>query len=497
MKKQEYLECIKNYINKTPKLSCELTDKLVKCFGVTSANARKIISNFVKAGKLYRFDDIKFDSGSMLIYKTNNSSKFLEAAKKYKEYINIILKEIDKYKVISKFQMCKLAAASLDEKSKKRTFDNVLSEIRLFRNVKFYKHYIVYSSLSDKECEEIVNKVELIDKNNMRIIASLINMHLSMNLIVRENLKYRSENFLEPKYIDNVFDIIALSKCYSDRVSECICLYDVDVINEVNEFRIKTFYDRIQNVTNNNVNKNKAVGFVVYMDITNEAIKFAKQHGLMLVDICKLFGNKIKIIFDKISNLSIPECDISSAEEVLELIEQSGQSENLGNIKGELFERIIYNIVKEIYNQTETIFKRKVIFIYDQNINREIDILVECEQYDEIILIECKSSKHKIPLGFYNKKDNSYTKDSVKYFYNVYSLYSEKNKGGNVKFVFFAANGFEEDAIKKMKTYSDGLKAKKLELYYDYYSAKNNLLSENKKIKDDIACWEKYFLYKE
>ena len=367
-----------------------------------------------------------------------------------------------------------------------------MKEIRVFRTVKFYKHYVVYSSLDDKECEQKINDIEIIEKNNHRTIASIVNMHLGMNLIIRENLKYRSDAFFEPKYIDNVFDIVAFSKCYADKNNECICLYEVDVINEVNEITIKAFYDRIQNVANNNINNKKIVGFVVYMDISKNAIKFAKQHALVLIDVCKLFGNKIKIIFDKIRNLSIPECDITSAQEVLELIENSGQSDNLGNIKGELFERIIHNIVREVYNEGGTRFRRKEFFKYNQDTTREIDVLIETEY--EIVLVECKSSKNKIPFGFYNEKDGSITKDSVKYFYDVYSKYASKFPDKNVKFVFFAANGFEEKATNIMNAFSPKLKAEKLELYYDYYSVKNNLLPQNIKLKDDVDCWRKYFL---
>ena len=119
-------------------------------------------------------------------------------------------------------------------------------------------------------------------------------------------------------------------------------------------------------------------------------------------------------------------------------------------------------------------------------------MLVETEY--EIVLIECKSSKNKIQLGFYNKKDGSITKDSVKYFYDVYSKYVSKFPDKNVKFVFFAANGFEEKAINKMNAFSPKLKAEKLDFYYDYYSVKNKLLPKNIKLKDYVECWEKYFL---
>lgn len=95
MKKQEYLNYIKHFMDREPKLSCEITEKLVNKFNVTTINARKIIFNLLKEGKLYRFEDIIFDSGSMLIYKTNNQKKFLEAARKRKDYINYILRELD------------------------------------------------------------------------------------------------------------------------------------------------------------------------------------------------------------------------------------------------------------------------------------------------------------------------------------------------------------------------------------------------------------------
>lgn len=494
MKSELYLTKIKEYLNRRAMLSHEITDMLIKDFNISKDNARKIISNFVKESKLYRFDNLIFDSGSRLIYKENNNDKFLSAIKIYKPYINEILFELDSNKVISRFLICKIASASIYDKSIKRKYDDIVEEIRLYRMIKYYKQYIIYASLSDTECNNYIRSVENKDRNNLRTIASIVNMHLNMNIIIRNNLNYRSESFLMPTYLDNVFDIVALSKCFGSKDSDCICLYDVNVTTKVTELVIKSFFIRIQNVANNKANSNKVIGFMVYMDITEDAIKFAKQHALVLIDICKLFGKKIKIIYDKISDLSIIDLRSEDAKEVLELIENSGQSENLGNIKGELFERIIHNIVKEVYSESSNRIDRKIIFNYDEKTSREIDIIIDSSRYNEIILIECKSSNNKIPLGYYNKNEGSITKDSVKYFYDVYSKYSEKNPDKNIKFVFFAANGFDEIAKNTMDDYSTKIKAHKLDFYYDYTKAKDKLLPEYKEIKDDIECWKRYFI---
>ena len=124
-----------------------------------------------------------------------------------------------------------------------------------------------------------------------------------------------------------------------------------------------------------------------------------------------------------------------------------------------------------------------------------MDLLVFDSERDETILIECKSSKNKIPLGAYHKDTKTITKDSVKYFYETYSKYVENNKDKNNKFVFFAANGFETSAIDFMnREMLKKIKSDKMNVYYDLNIVKEHLIDKYPTIKLDCEIWEKYFI---
>lgn len=325
-----------------------------------------------------------------------------------------------------------------------------------------------------------------------------------MNYIVNTNIRYRSRVFQYPQMNGYCFDIIGKSESLSNRDEECFLFYEVCLGKEIYYNYLEYFKKRIDNIVNSNKTKIKGLGILIYSKIDNLNLKHAHSLGLITIDISSMFGTKIGYILDSISSLDNVMDSMEKSikiNETLSSIKDTGQEDNLGNIKGELFERIICSIVDKIYDGANTIKERQKIFHFiDENGNnssREIDYFVKSFNKNETILIECKSSKNKIELGGYHKDTNSITKDSVKYFYQSLSKYKNIYKDENVKFVFFAANGFEDTAIDFMNTrFSSKLKSSKLDFYYDLKKVKNELLKIYPTIKIDCDTWERFFINK-
>ncbi len=490
MKIDEYLKSIKMYLKREPELSKEITEHLMNEFKITRANARKVLSILVRDKKLVRFERMVFDSGSYLIYKTMNEDYFLKKSLKLKPYLSLILKELDENRVISNYRIAKYSAASLDDSSSKRTLKMVVEEIKCYRKVKYFNNHIVYNALTEDECISTINEYKKHDIFNLRLISSVVNYHLHMNVITNQTMLYRSKQFELPKYIDNVFDIIGTSLSLAGKNENCKCLYEVNATNIVTLDEVKYFIERIENVRNNKSNKHRIMPIIVYLAIREEALLEAKKNGVILFDVNKVFGCRMKEIYSLLDACDNNEYDINNIATVLEVIRQSGQDINLGNLKGELFERIVVEIVSCIYNSQGIRIKRNCL---EKEINREIDIEIDNDKPNEVVLVECKSSSSKILLGYYNEKTGKITNDSVKYFYDTLSKYREKIND-NGKFCFFAANGFEKKAIDKMQKYSPTLKPSKLDFYYDYNRVKEELLPQSLDIQKELECWKKYFL---
>lgn len=505
MKKYElYLDLIRQIISKKPVITTEITKRLVDDFEITEFNARKVISKLIKEGKLFACENLLFDSGSRLIYKTSNKEMFYSALIEYKPYLYYLIKILDNYKILSFLDIYKLSACSFEKGNKKFNCEKVLQEIRVFRDIEINEQFVSLKSLELEERKKKIYSYNKRDEKSLRIIPAIIHSQINMNYIVNAHIRYRSKVMQYPQMNGYCFDIIGKSKSMSAKDEECFLFYEICLDKEIYYNYLEYFKKRIDNVVNSNKTKIKGLGILVYSKIDELNLKQAHSMGLITIDISSMFGTKINHILEAVSSLDNPMDHIEKSikiNDTLSAIEDIGQEENLGNIKGELFERIVCSIVDKIYDGTNTIKERQKIVRFkeedDKPTSREYDYIVENNNMNETILVECKSSKNKIELGGYHKDTDSITKDSVKYFYQSLSKYKYIYKDKNPKFVFFAANGFEDTAIKYMDTkLSLKLKSSKMDFYYDLKKVENELLKLNPTIKIDCDTWERFFINK-
>lgn len=468
-----------------PVLSKEIHNELVSHFSITSDNARKITSNLVKNGSLYAAKDLVFDSGSKLLYYKYDESEFRNALLKIKPYISSVLDHFNLFHIISKFNLFKLSAKPEDKNGKE--LSSLFKDLSFFYHIKYHGEYIVFSSFDERQIEDAIQKYLLYEKTDFLAISSIVSHNIQTNIINSKEIEYRSQTKAKVNYFLYMFDAVAKGVISDIVMNDVIYLYEVSTIKEVTTDSLANYLFRLNAVKK--LSPSNCVGALVYTSISDEALKIARANNLMLMPLKRVFGNRIENILEIIKQKDVSIDDIDKAAE---LIKSTGQEENLGNIMGELFEYMVEKIVCKIYT-VGSIVKRR--FLFDHNSKRrEIDIHIQTQ--NESVLIECKSSKNKVPLGEYDAKAKKTTKDSVKYFYDSFCMYKDKYNDSCPKFLIFAANGLKSEAIKYISKFPKKFMSSRLEYFYiDYKTMK--MIADNKKwldIKHELDCWKKFFL---
>ncbi len=492
---ETYEKIILDNIKTKAVLSSELSDILVNKAMVTKINARKIISNMVKNGKLFSCDGLVFDSGAKLLYKKYDKDVFLNSLHRYKPYIKDIIYLLDTIHIVHQIEIYKRSSCIMKTDSKKYNLEKIIKELRVFRDFRFYKSFIVFNNISDTEVEEYSSLYEKINSFDMHLLATIINQDLKSNLISKDGLAYRSLNFLYPTYNGYVFDAVSKSKSlYGGVVFYEICIND-DLSNESIDAYVKRVNSSIHSIEQMII----PVKMLIYNNCDINCINYAQSKGIITISIENRFGYKINMIREKYMKLNYIK-DSSSINEILQSLNDSGLDGIFGNIKGELFERVVCSIIDKIYDCQGIIKTRqkKCVFntMKDGGVNKvehkEVDYLLKTAK--ETILVEMKSSKDKVKLGTFHNTTNSITKDSVKYFFNTVTKYKNHNPQENTKFIFFSANGFDSYALEFLKKQETIYSPLKYSVYFDLERVKKILLPLNDEIKIDCDTWERFFL---
>lgn len=174
-----------------------------------------------------------------------------------------------------------------------------------------------------------------------------------------------------------------------------------------------------------------------------------------------MHGENIYPIIHKIKEIqSSLLYDWSTSEELTENvdatlyeIDKSGQSNNLGNMKGDLFEVLMYPLIKILHPDASIelgkVLKRKE----DNGTHREYeyDVIVRDFQNEEIIVYEFKGRNSNIEIQL-KPHDKPYT---VKWFFNKTLPFGreelQKQYAFPVKGCYITTAKFSEEAFKSLK----------------------------------------------
>lgn len=489
----DYLKEKKRFV-----LSSELTEKLIEKYpSISKTYARKIISDMNKKRIINASNPIIFSNNSYAYsYKKRVTYKNLEnliKEEKKKLYRAICL--LKRQNGIATYnELAKVTGGITSKTGSNVEIEKIIEELKYLKICTKTKYkeitFLTYNNITENELEDKILDL----KQENKIIIHILNWLKDINIInTKDAFTFKGEknNFVGIENGNIIWDAFFFTNTTGinyyygdDDTKKTIGILDLLDKSEYDWIDIEGLKDRIDIFTNSTKGeKRKIFPIICANNITNSARTLIEKYNYMFINIRKILGNNYENIISKymeIENKS--EIDIDEIEEICDLI---GSNANYGNMKGNLFEYMMGEVFRKVYNENGTNIDHS-IKIGD----REIDYRIETPT--ENIFIELKAYKEEteIKLG---KKDQKYTVNWVycgtfESFRNKYRTDSSRK----CKFCYITTSEFEEKALEKLEDLNKGkLKPEKIDCYYDRKKLLN-LLKEYK-CQREIGIIKEYF----
>lgn len=503
----------------------ELNQILQEKFQITSTNARKVISRARSKGIIQSSHPITFGNGQFVYYKNKislNINVIKEITKKNRPPVYHLLNLLDSNEgIISYYEGLKITASPLrKEKEKSNTLNEILYMLESLGVVETKTDsgitYIILSSVKN-------NYIPLMyqHRNNMIMdcffIPDIRNWLIKHNFIDNKYMVYRNQTLLSKgaehnNYIWDAFgytnttgyNTILGSSVERDEKKTLVVL-DIVIHRSYMSCDVQGFLRRVQAVRSSANTERKILPIVVYQEISSHAFSQLKSLGFIMLNLGTIYGQNIYPIIHKIKEIkNLILNDWGTSEEIVENVdatlsevEKSGQSINLGNMKGDLFEVLMYPLIKTMhpYSSIELgkVLKRKE----EDGTHREYeyDVIVRDFQNEEIIVYEFKGRDSNIEIQLKPHDKPS----TVKWFFNTTLPFAreelQKQNSFPVKGCYITTSKFSAEALEvlnKINTHKN-VKPETHDVFYD--GERLLQLLEEKREHHIIEVLKKYYIH--
>ena len=440
----------------------------------------------------------------------------MEIAKAYRPPLYRLLMVMEYSKgIISYYEGLKVASTPLDNTKTKMNTLNELVDILL--QLEFIQ------VIEEEEVRYLVDidRVEyfpqLVEKHRVNMaldcafLPDIRRWMIKHNIVDNDVFNYRnrsmpSKGVHHNNYVWDAFaytkttginTVLGSNKAIDDKST--LVVLDVLIHREYTELDLQGFYERIQAVRNSTYSGVRKILPVVFaQNITPASEASLRNLGFMIFHLGTIFGEKIYDIVRKLELVNLEEAMstfdadiiIENIEGVLAAIKNAGQEENLQNVKGDLFEALMYPLITTVYN-SGSLKRGQVLKEGDEFY--EYDAVVYDRRFDEVVVIELKGYKSNsiIHLGDRNKK---YT---VRWFFRRTFPFAQKKlqRGSEmpVKACYITTATFSEEAKVVLEKINDSnLKPHKMDVYYD--GPKLLKILEEHKLNDVIKVLKRYYM---
>lgn len=490
--------------------SSELIQKICNKFkDCKRSNARKVIQNAVKKGIMKSTKPLTFGHGQYAYY--SNSTPFsLKLIKDIlKENRPGLYRVLERLRtnggIISYIEALKLSASPIHKSSTKvPTFKELVTLLENMKQVKVMDckgvNYLVTPSMSDTVAMCLMNEHNqnlYLDCIFIPPILIWLQKHYLIN--TKHGVVYRNKNNVGQGAIHNnlAWDAFAYTNTTgfyeyigsNDKDTSTLVVLDFKIKGTYDLLDLYGFYDRIQihrNSVKSKRKKRKVLPIVIANDVSTQANYEIRNLNFLSFDISTSFGERIceiiknleLVSFNRLLNVEEDiqyDSFLKTIDNTLSTLKESGQETNLNNIKGELFERIMYMILAKIY-PTAHIYHSYILTekLEDNNIrNQEYDFFISTN--NEYIAIEVKGYKGetRIKNGKWLEKENKPEKDTVKWFFSyTYPFFKKTFKVNPIKkpvrCCYITTSQFTNEALESLNTKINSVdKPDDLDIYYD------------------------------
>ncbi len=532
IKKKTSQEKFNSFLSKYLKQSLfesgmNLNQELVNKFGVSPSYARQILKRAVsqktiKSSKPYTFGKKQY------IYIFNDfdldKSSIKTITEKSRSTIFRLLELMDKNDgIVSYYEGLKITSSPIEESSTKvSTLDDILS-LLMKLDILYTKRdsnnvvYILYKVKGQvlPHQTEIILMAEHYIKMIMdcSILPDVLRWLGKINLITNSSTIYRNKKTpaIGAKHNSLVWDAFAYTKTTGINPTlgskaesvekQTLVVLDVVLSMEYSQVHLDAFYNRIQ-INRNSVldKKRKVLPIIIYKSSSDLVKNKIRKLGILSFEISDIFGKRIYDILDQTHELSklfksSGKVD-ETIESILNSISKAGQDDALKELRGTLFEFLMYPLLSSLYPVAE-IQRGKTISRLNEKGEKEsyeYDYIIHSTNPPEIVIVELKGyhSGATIPLGDYK------TKASLKWFFSrtlpfaVKEYKLDMSQGKRVKGVYITSAGFWDNGKDFLETMNKSkFKSVIMNTGYDR-GALLDLLRE-RGFKNEIKIIEKFY----
>lgn len=509
------------------KVGNELNSMLQERFGITAPNARKVISRACDSGIISSSKPVTFGNGQYVYFNKNsglNANIVKEITREYRPPVYHLLNLLESSRgIISYYEGLKITASPIKkEKEKSNTLDEILDMLLALNMVEIAKDQgITYIVLSRNSSDVAPLMKE--HRNNLFIdcmfIPDIKNWLVKHNFIDNKYIVYRNKSLLTKgaEHNNYIWDAYAytnttgyntlLGNSRERDEKKTLVVLDVVIHRTYMSCDVQGFLRRVQAVRSSAKIERKMLPIVVYQEITAHAYTQLKKLGFIMLNLGSIYGENIYPIIQSVKKIkSGISYDVSASADIVDnvdsaltTIENSGQKENLGNIKGDLFEALMYPVINRLHPDA-SIEQGKILRRKNPDGTQEYyeyDVIVRDFQNQEIVVYEFKghNSNSVIQLKPFDKPN------TVKWFFNKTLKFAreelQKQHTFPVKGCYITTAKFSEEALEilnKLNTHKN-TKPETHDVYYDGQKL-INLLKE-KRQPHVVEVLEKHFIKEE
>jgi|GEM_PF-1571143 len=230
---------------------------------------------------------------------------------------------------------------------------------------------------------------------------------------------------------------------------QTLVVLDVVLASTYTSIHLDAFLDRIQiNINSVKSEKRKILPIIIFRDCNTEVFFTMRKNGIISFNISAIFGAKIYEILKRTSQLPLLLKDEENLdqliESILKTINISGQDGALKDLRGTLFEYLMYPYLNFLYPKA-SFEQNRILKIGDRK--HEFDYIITSSNPPEIVFVELKGLRD----GTFISLGDNKTKATLKWFFlKSMSLAKDFYKNlnpSNLKFkaIFITTAGYWEN----------------------------------------------------
>ncbi|MBP2110502.1 hypothetical protein [Paenibacillus silagei] len=477
----------------------ELINVLSEKLEISREYSRQIIKRAVNKKFIKNSHPFKFKNGQyvyMGVTDTLDLKTLINISKLYKPSMYRVLTLLFKEdKLLSFYEARKAAATPVEniDRYKLTRLDDEIKELihhDYICTVKDSEKNIIYITTKEMEDSPLLSTMMKNHYEKMRLdsmfIPDIIRWLKEHNLIDSDMLLYRRTDnpSIGAKHNDFLWDFYSYTNTTGFSINtgkkdkQTLLVMDVLVHRPYSKEDLDGFYNRIQSVRHSTHSEaRKVLPIIIFNEIPQEVKKEIRRLQILNFSLPSVFGMKVSELIQRLTDIRKASAGtfhtedqssdiIEDIEKTLKLMDESGQIDNLQNIKGALFESLMYVVISNIFPHNSRLNHSKMIKPY------EYDVIVQRDE--EVIIIELKGLKNSTIINLGDYKTNATVKwffgntlPHAKRAYTIPSSPFEYNKT-KIKACYITSANFSEEALHWLEEINKSkLKPETLDCFYD------------------------------